>query len=441
MARYRKIDVRMWNDRKFRELSDNGKLAFILLLTHPDTTQIGTIRTRVSNLADELGWQRDAMSHAIQEVTLNGMIDADEKAGLMVINNFLKYNAPSSPNAFKSWCELIDLMPECDLLDKHVARLKTFVDGLSVGMRNAIPNDLIDAIKDAMSRTNGQPCRTQEQDQEQDQEQEHHPKAFETFAGRVCEKETPLKTAPVEQELPLQRTTVSKTETVEKKSNALYRSFLVFYNYFNMQFNLLNERFHADSMEKKLIKRYGMYARDALLVVTIPSVVAKLIEAVVFGDPDTGDDDEFGMDDMLRMLASESFKNAVAMAPIAGQFINTAGASLAKDQKGGAVSDVARFIWGTDPYVGRIMTAPAYSLIEGSGKAIQQTVEILNDEDVNARSYTRNMLDLLSVVTGLPLGFLKKPLGYMAGVEAGDIQPADAGEFVQGVLSGRAKKD
>lgn len=223
MARYRKIDVRMWNDRKFRELSDNGKLAFILLLTHPDTTQIGTIRTRVSNLADELGWQRDAMSHAIQEVTLNGMIDADEKAGLMVINNFLKYNAPSSPNAFKSWCELIDLMPECDLLDKHVARLKAFVDSLSTGMRNAIPNDLMDAIKDAILRVKEQPSRIQEQEQEQEQDKEihtheHHPKAFETFAGRVCEKETPLKTAPVEQELPLQRTTVSKTETVEKKS-------------------------------------------------------------------------------------------------------------------------------------------------------------------------------------------------------------------------------
>lgn len=223
MARYRKIDVRMWNDRKFRELSDNAKLAFILLLTHPDTTQIGTIRTRVSNLADELGWQRDAMSHAIQEVTLNGMIDADEKAGLMVINNFLKYNAPSSPNAFKSWRELIDLMPECDLLDRHVASLKAFVDSLSTGMRNAIPNDLMDAIKDAILRVNEQPSRIQEQEQEQEQDKEihtheHHPKAFETFAGRVCEKETPLKTAPVEQELPLQRTTVSKTETVEKKS-------------------------------------------------------------------------------------------------------------------------------------------------------------------------------------------------------------------------------
>lgn len=234
MARYRKIDVRMWNDRKFRELSDNGKLAFILLLTHPDTTQIGTIRTRVSNLADELGWQRDAMSHAIQEVTLNGMIDVDEKAGLMVINNFLKYNAPSSPNAFKSWCELIDLMPECDLLDKHVARLKTFLDGLSVGMRNAIPNDLIDAIKDAMSRTNWQPCRIQEQEQEQEQDQEQeqeqetytrteksekHPEVSEDFAGRVSEKSSFSKTDPTEEELPLeeQGASVSKKEIVEPK--------------------------------------------------------------------------------------------------------------------------------------------------------------------------------------------------------------------------------
>lgn len=224
MARYRKIDVRMWNDRKFRELSDNAKLAFILLLTHPDTTQIGTIRTRVSNLADELGWQRDAMSHAIQEVTLNGMIDADEKAGLMVINNFLKYNAPSSPNAFKSWRELIDLMPECDLLDRHVASLKAFVDSLSTGMRNAIPNDLMDAIKDAILRVNEQPSRIQEQEQEQEiythtEKSEKQSAVAENFEGRECEKPVSLKTEAIEEELPLeeQEASVSKKEIVEPK--------------------------------------------------------------------------------------------------------------------------------------------------------------------------------------------------------------------------------
>lgn len=187
MARYRKIDVRIWNDRKFRSLSDNGKLAFILLLTHPDTTQIGTIRTRVSNLADELGWSNDAMSHAILEAKSKGMIDADEKAGLMVINNFLKYNAPSSPNAFKSWCELIDLMPECDLLDRHVAGLKAFVDGLSLGMKKAIPNDLLDAIRDAMQYANEQPSRIQEQEQEQEQEKKVAP--LESFAETKPQQE------------------------------------------------------------------------------------------------------------------------------------------------------------------------------------------------------------------------------------------------------------
>lgn len=214
MARYRKIDVRMWNDRKFRELSDKAKLAFILLLTHPDTTQIGTIRTRVSNLADELGWQRDAMLHAIQEVTLNGMIDADEKAGLMVINNFLKYNAPSSPNAFKSWRELIDLMPECDLLDRHVASLKAFVDSLSAGMRNAIPNDLMDAIKDAISRVNEQPSRIQEQEQEQEKNKKENIKEKNPPTASGLENQS-------EDELPFsepETPTISKTETVEKKA-------------------------------------------------------------------------------------------------------------------------------------------------------------------------------------------------------------------------------
>ena len=60
MARYRKIDVRIWNDRKFRELDDNAKLAFLLLLTHPDTNQLGFIRSRSVSLAFDLGWLSDA---------------------------------------------------------------------------------------------------------------------------------------------------------------------------------------------------------------------------------------------------------------------------------------------------------------------------------------------------------------------------------------------
>ena len=44
VARYRKIDPRVWNDEKFVSFSDDGKLAFLFVLTHPSMTAIGAMR-------------------------------------------------------------------------------------------------------------------------------------------------------------------------------------------------------------------------------------------------------------------------------------------------------------------------------------------------------------------------------------------------------------
>lgn len=172
MARYRKIDVRIWNDRKFRELDDNAKLAFLLLLTHPDTNQLGFIRSRSVSLAFDLGWQSDAMSNAIQTLCQKGMLMVDERAGLMFLPNFLKYNPPNGVNGAKSWAGLLDLVPECDLRDQALIRLKHLIDGLPEGSREGIPKDIMDAIQDAIRNGNPQPSRIQEQEQEQEQEQD-----------------------------------------------------------------------------------------------------------------------------------------------------------------------------------------------------------------------------------------------------------------------------
>lgn len=171
MARYRKIDVRIWNDRKFRQLDDKAKLAFILLLTHPYTNQLGLIRTRSVSLALDLGWDSNAMSDAIQKLCDFGMLMADEKAGLMFIPNFLKYNPPNGVNGAKSWDGLLDLLPECELLDKALCHVKSFVDGLSQGIKAGIPNDIKKALKrssDAIEHAIQDGSRIQEQEQEQD---------------------------------------------------------------------------------------------------------------------------------------------------------------------------------------------------------------------------------------------------------------------------------
>lgn len=171
MARYRKIDIRIWNDRKFRELDDKAKLAFFLVLTHPDTNQLGMLRSRSVALAMELGWHQDVMSDAILMLCQMGMLMVDDKAGFIFIPNFLKYNSPNGPNAVKGWEGLLDKMPECALLDHAISSLKPFVDGLSEGLRNAIPNDIKNAMAHAIPNDIKDAPRIQEQEQEQKQYQ------------------------------------------------------------------------------------------------------------------------------------------------------------------------------------------------------------------------------------------------------------------------------
>lgn len=172
MARYRKIDTRIWNDRKFRELDDKSKLAFFLVLTHPDTNQLGMLRSRSVALAMELGWHPDVMSDAILTLCRMDMLMVDDKAGFIFIPNFLKYNPPNGPNAVKGWAGLIDLMPECDLLSRALVYLKPTIFGLSQGVRSAIPDDVKNAIshaiQDGITDDKKMPSRIQEQEQEQD---------------------------------------------------------------------------------------------------------------------------------------------------------------------------------------------------------------------------------------------------------------------------------
>ena len=210
--------------------------------------------------------------------------------------------------------------------------------------------------------------------------------------------------------------------------NALKRCFLVFYNYFGMQLNLLGERWEG----AKQTEKYRKFALDAALIVWIPSVLAEIIMQMIYGF-DTGDDEEFDLYDGLRLIVGPFFKNILAMAPFFGGAINSLGSREAK--KGNAW---AEFIWGDDPFVGRAVNSPAIDMIESAIAGINNMIDMAGDEnEVKARTATRNILDLLSVATRLPVGALKKPLGYAAGVAAGDIEPESTLEAVQGLLSGK----
>jgi hypothetical protein len=131
MSRYRKVDPRIWNDEKFRELADMGKLVFFMLLTHPNMTALGAMRGTLSGLAEELGWQPEAFREAFADVLAKEMAEHDPKACLIALPNFIKYNQPESPNVIKAWVGALDLLPECALKKAVLLRAKGFADGMT----------------------------------------------------------------------------------------------------------------------------------------------------------------------------------------------------------------------------------------------------------------------------------------------------------------------
>ena len=120
MSHYRKIDTRIWNDEKFNSLPNESKLAFLFILTHPNMTCLGAMRATVSGLSDEL----EVLPEVFQEVFRVGLFEVDQKAKLIYLPNFIKYNKAESPNVIRAWGKAFDLIPECEPKTKIFHKVK-----------------------------------------------------------------------------------------------------------------------------------------------------------------------------------------------------------------------------------------------------------------------------------------------------------------------------
>jgi len=134
VAKYRKVDTRIWNDKGFNELSAHAKLAFLFVLTHPSMTPMGAMRGNIAGLQCELV---EVPMEAFREAFGKGFIKYSEKDSFIWLPNFMKYNRPESPNVIKSWVGAWDDLPECYLKDELFQHLKDYSKALTEGFTEA----------------------------------------------------------------------------------------------------------------------------------------------------------------------------------------------------------------------------------------------------------------------------------------------------------------
>lgn len=127
---YRAVDVRVWNDERFRSftpLNPSGQALFLYLLTPPEGLCIpGVIPAGAATIAESLGWQPDDVRRCFVELSTAGVAVADWSSRLIWMVNALKYAPAANANVVVNWSKAWDRVPECDLkraiyraLDEH----------------------------------------------------------------------------------------------------------------------------------------------------------------------------------------------------------------------------------------------------------------------------------------------------------------------------------
>lgn len=168
MARYRKIEQRMWADAKFRALSPIppcGQGLWVWLVAGPHTGPIpGVLTIGEAGMAERLGWPLEAFREAFREALGLGMVRADLEAPIVWLPRAIHHNPPQSPNVVRSWSDAWQEVPECDLKVTVYKYLKAFAEGMDKAF--AI------AFHEAIEKPFAKPLANQEQEQEQEQNEE-----------------------------------------------------------------------------------------------------------------------------------------------------------------------------------------------------------------------------------------------------------------------------
>lgn len=214
MARYRKIDPRIWNDEKFASLSHEGQRAFLFILTHPSMTSLGAFRATKEGIEAELGIDTKGFAKPFQELLSKGLIKYDESCFLVFAPNFLKYNQPENPNVVKGWAGCLDLLPECPLLAEVLQRAKSCASANSKTSKAF--SESLGRVTETLSERYAKQLSKGLAIQEQEQEQEYKDVSDETSSS-----DSPALTLDGESDVPKRAPSVPLQKIVDTYNSKL----------------------------------------------------------------------------------------------------------------------------------------------------------------------------------------------------------------------------
>mgnify|MGYP002776200018 FL=1 len=201
------------------------------------------------------------------------------------------------------------------------------------------------------------------------------------------------------------------------------RLFTQFVSYFNMMANTNATAVKQIADEVGLRKGAGRLLYVALAGMLAPIWVAEAIAQAFRGGPEDKDKDGWLDDWLMAVFGMGTLRGLVAQVPLGGQLAQLV---------------VNRF--NDNPADDKFSLSPAVSLLESAGSSPASVYKAIV-ENGNKQKAVRDVAAAATLITGLPIYSAARPLGYLAGVAGGDIEPTGPVDLVRGVVTGTASPD
>src|SRR6267142_2779758 len=163
MARYRKIDPRIWKDEGFRQFTLEEKAIAVYVFT-AQSNRIGLFNFSPAMAAEDLETFPETFRKGFEKVCRVLRWTFDKPSRVLYIPTWFKYNCPENPNVLTHCLQDLHDLPSTPMLAAFQENLqylpKTFHETFRKGCRQPSP----------------QPMAKQEQEQEQEQKQEQKQK-------------------------------------------------------------------------------------------------------------------------------------------------------------------------------------------------------------------------------------------------------------------------
>jgi hypothetical protein len=215
-----------------------------------------------------------------------------------------------------------------------------------------------------------------------------------------------------------QGTTLPEDVSRIESGPAYARIFTQFIGYFNMLANTNATEMNKIAKEVGVKRGAGKMFYIVMMGLLLPAWIGEAIAVAFRGGPDDEDHDGYLDDWFAQVFGMGTLKFTLATVPFVGQLAN---------------AGINRF--NGNPTDDRVAAAPVVSLLESAAGAPASVYKAIVEEGSAAKA-VKDVATLLTIVTGLPIRTVAKPIAYGVDVAENRVTPVNPVDVVRGALTG-----